>query len=119
MEKQRQKTNGAKPQPRAVEAAPQPSPEAPATATSRANEYVNGLLAGDIKPPNRFVADLVAQMREATARLANTRAAVERLEKGLEEARANRIGLDAIVQNIGATLASWQDDATKNGRKGN
>ena len=84
-----------------------PSPEDENERAAR--EYVDSLLQGKTKPQNRFVGDLVQQMRQAQQELAQLAPQITDMENSLVHARNRQTALLAIAQQLGMNIYRWRD----------
>lgn len=85
---------------------------------AEAVRYVQSLMAGEAKPPNEYAADLVDQLRNANAEMAQLREVIPQLSQRLEAARSRQIALQAIMTQHGINLYGWRQKAEgkSNGR---
>ena len=92
------------PQPQAPD--PKDAPQAPVAVeeVQAAREYVEALASGRLKPPNRYAADLLAQLRAADQELTA-------LRRAIQEGQDRIAGLTAISQQTTLTLYRWRPDA--------
>lgn len=78
--------------------------------TSDAKELVQSLLDGTTKPKNRYVADLLVQLKEAHTQRNNAVATIVELEKEIAVARERKMTCDGVSNNAIAMLIRWHSD---------
>lgn len=113
----------------AEEGKAKPSPEGmpltPATGEPQSTDkaqavqaYVRELLDGKVKAPNRYVKDMVDQVRRAEQQLGQLAPRIEQLQTALQQAQQRRTALSAISQQTGLTLYNWREDGEKPDKRG-
>ena len=78
----------------------------------QARDYVQQLVDGKVKPGNRYVRDMLQQLRRAEQGLAQLVPRIDQLQQVLDQAKERRTALSAISQSVGLQLYRWRDDAT-------
>lgn len=84
-------------------ARPEPDPDA------KARAYVESLLSGETQPANRYVGDLVTQLRDAQTELDVLRGRMQQTREALERMAQRSTALHGISQQLGMNLVRWRD----------
>ena len=86
------------------------TPEAAPATIEAVTQYVDSLLAGKVKPPHKYSAKVLDDMKQAKQAIDSTGARLQQLIDEHAALKDKRSALIGVYQHAASSLYAWRDD---------